>query len=46
VPNPKDSKPKNDEKPISRDRLAELLTEDPAREHQAIIAHVVYSQCS
>lgn len=44
MPNPKDSKPKDDEKTISRDRLAELLTEDLAREYQAIIAHVVYSQ--
>jgi len=31
-------------KPISRDRLAELLNEDLAREYQAIIAYVVYSQ--
>ena len=30
--------------PISRDRLAELLNEDLAREYQAIIAYVVYSQ--
>jgi len=29
---------------ISRDRLAELLSEDLAREYQAIIAYVVYSQ--
>jgi bacterioferritin len=29
---------------ISRDRLAELLGEDLAREYQAIIAYVVYSQ--
>src|SRR4249919_2859223 len=29
---------------ISRDRLAELLNEDLAREYQAIIAYVVYSQ--
>src|SRR4030095_2723501 len=29
---------------ITRDRLAELLNEDLAREHQAIIAYVVYSQ--
>ena len=28
---------------ISRDRLAELLDEDLAREYQAIIAYVVYS---
>src|SRR3954447_18101737 len=32
------------EQPISRDRLAELLNEDLAREYQAIIAYVVYSQ--
>jgi bacterioferritin len=30
--------------PISRKRLAELLNEDLAREYQAIIAYVVYSQ--
>jgi bacterioferritin len=29
---------------ISRDRLAELLNEDLAREYQAIIAYTVYSQ--
>ena len=28
---------------ISRERLAELLNEDLAREYQAIIAYVVYS---
>ena len=33
-----------DSKTISRDRLAELLNEDLAREYQAIIAYVVYSQ--
>jgi len=32
------------ESEISRDRLAELLNEDLAREYQAIIAYVVYSQ--
>ena len=32
------------EKGISRDRLAELLNEDLAREYQDIIAYVVYSQ--
>jgi bacterioferritin len=32
------------EKSISRERLAELLNEDLAREYQAIIAYVVYSQ--
>src|SRR6201996_8119505 len=31
-------------KTISRDQLAELLNEDLAREYQAIIAYVVYSQ--
>jgi bacterioferritin len=30
--------------PISREHLAELLNEDLAREYQAIIAYVVYSQ--
>jgi bacterioferritin len=30
--------------PISRERLAELLNEDLAREYQAIISYVVYSQ--
>jgi bacterioferritin len=32
------------EAPITRERLAELLNEDLAREYQAIIAYVVYSQ--
>ena len=32
------------EQAISRDRLAEFLNEDLAREYQAIIAYVVYSQ--
>jgi bacterioferritin len=32
------------ENEISRDRLAELLKEDLAREYQAIIGYVVYSQ--
>jgi bacterioferritin len=32
------------EQRVSRDRLAELLNEDLAREYQAIIAYVVYSQ--
>jgi len=32
------------ENQITRDRLAELLNEDLAREYQAIIAYVVYSQ--
>jgi bacterioferritin len=39
-----DKKTGQDEKVISRDRLAEFLNEDLAREYQAIIAYVVYSQ--
>jgi bacterioferritin len=31
-------------KPVSRERLAELLNEDLSREYQAIISYVVYSQ--
>src|SRR4051812_4921596 len=31
-------------KPVTRERLAELLNEDLAREYQAVIAYVVYSQ--
>jgi bacterioferritin len=40
------AKQKSDEKEqvISRDRLAQLLNEDLAREYQAIISYVVYSQ--
>jgi bacterioferritin len=39
------SKPETSaERDISRERLAELLNEDLAREYQAIIAYVVYSQ--
>jgi len=40
------AKPKQNAGPqeISRDRLADLLNEDLAREYQAIIAYVVYSQ--
>ena len=34
----------NDSKPISRDKLIELLNEDLSREYQAIISYVVYSQ--
>ena len=34
----------DEQKPISRDRLAELLNEDLSREYQAIISYVVYSQ--
>ena len=33
-----------DDKTLSRDRLAELLNEDLSREYQAIIGYVVYSQ--
>ena len=39
-----ESKSVKNENEISRDRLAELLNEDLAREYQAIIAYVVYSQ--
>lgn len=38
------SRPVDQEQTISRDQLAELLNEDLAREYQAIIAYVVYSQ--
>src|SRR5579863_6730853 len=38
------SKSAENEKEISRDRLAALLNEDLSREYQAIIAYVVYSQ--
>jgi bacterioferritin len=37
-------KSSDNEKEISRDRLAELLNEDLSREYQAIIGYVVYSQ--
>lgn len=37
-------KPTGEDMAISRDRLADLLNEDLAREYQAIIAYVVYSQ--
>jgi bacterioferritin len=33
-----------DKRPVSRERLAELLNEDLSREYQAIIGYVVYSQ--
>jgi bacterioferritin len=39
-----ETKSLENEKTISRDRLAELLNEDLSREYQAIIAYVVYSQ--
>ncbi|MBV8171792.1 MAG: ferritin-like domain-containing protein [Candidatus Eremiobacteraeota bacterium] len=35
---------KSNGSPLTRDRLAQLLNEDLAREYQAIIAYVVYSQ--
>jgi bacterioferritin len=43
---PAENKHADSENPytISRDRLAELLNEDLAREYQAVIAYVVYSQ--
>lgn len=34
----------DNESAVSRDKLAELLNEDLAREYQAIISYVVYSQ--
>src|SRR5271170_3266439 len=37
-------KPTIGTQPISRDRLAELLSDDLSREYQAIISYVVYSQ--
>jgi bacterioferritin len=37
-------KPENVDTPITRQRMIELLNEDLAREYQAIIAYVVYSQ--
>jgi bacterioferritin len=36
--------PNDGKQQISRDQLADLLNEDLAREYQAIIAYVVYSQ--
>jgi bacterioferritin len=39
-----ESKSAANEDEISRDRLAELFNDDLAREYQAIIAYVVYSQ--
>jgi len=39
-----ESKSEANENEISRDQLADLLNEDLAREYQAIIAYVVYSQ--
>ena len=43
MPSPKDGATQN-ANTVSRDQLAELLNEDLAREYQAIIAYVVYSQ--
>lgn len=40
----KNQKPAKNKQEISRNKLAELLNEDLAREYQAIIAYVVYSQ--
>src|SRR6201997_5036769 len=39
-----DREPEGHDLRMSRERLAELLNEDLAREYQAIIAYVVYSQ--
>ena len=39
-----EKKQENTGQTISRDQLADLLNEDLAREYQAIIAYVVYSQ--
>ena len=39
-----DQKSSQGEQKISRDELANLLNEDLAREYQAIISYVVYSQ--
>src|SRR5881398_4127094 len=36
--------PEQESNEVSRERLAELLNEDLAREYQAIIGYVVYSQ--
>ena len=36
--------PATQTEPVTRERLIELLNEDLAREYQAIIAYVVYSQ--
>ena len=40
----KSSSPPPDPSPVSRAQLIELLNQDLAREYQAIIAYVVYSQ--
>ncbi len=41
---PAKTTPGKQPQPLSRQRLAELLNEDLAREYQAIITYVVYSQ--
>jgi bacterioferritin len=41
---PATSAEKDSAAPITRDKLAELLNEDLAREYQAVIAYTVYSQ--
>jgi bacterioferritin len=43
-PNAKNASASAALEPVTRDRLIELLNEDLAREYQAIIAYVVYSQ--
>lgn len=40
----KSSVPASDSSPVSRKQLIELLNQDLAREYQAIIAYIVYSQ--
>jgi bacterioferritin len=40
----KSSAPAPDSSPVSRKQLIELLNQDLAREYQAIIAYIVYSQ--
>jgi bacterioferritin len=39
-----DSEKKQEEGTVTRERLVELLNEDLAREYQAIISYIVYSQ--
>lgn len=41
---PVDGRTMSETKPISREEMVRLLNEDLAREYQAIIAYVVYSQ--
>jgi bacterioferritin len=40
----KESSPTPSDKPVSREELIKLLNEDLAREYQAIISYVIYSQ--